>query len=62
MKVKTIKRGRRIIYQLRDNGEILSAACDEYLDYLNSKKSKRIPRHLKILCTYRNKKLQETCV
>jgi hypothetical protein len=59
MKVKTIHFGRLTIYQLRDDREILSAASDIYLDYVRNRRSNKVPRHLKILCDYRTKKIEE---
>ena len=62
MKVRTIKRGRRTIYQLReDGGDILTAASVEFIDYLNNAgKDKPVDDgHLNILCQYRFKKIKE---
>lgn len=62
MLVRTVKRGRRTVYQLRssENKEIISAASEEFLIHLCPHIHNITDNRLRTLCTYYIRK-QEKC-
>lgn len=60
MLIRTVVRGRRVIYQLRhsQSRKLISAASTDYLDIIRNQPFllQRIDPNLRILCEHRTKK------